>query len=456
MSTVLFRRQGDQVCDAAGVPLSGGSLSYFRAGTSTLQTTYSDAAGTVANTNPVVLNSAGRLITPVYLGDSYDYKELLKDSTGATVDPWPFDNIPKAVATASSANFAYPQIPWTPKTSGFSVAADDAGKGYECDTSSANIAVTLVSAATIGSGKGVWFKKIAAANSVTLTPSGSETIDGKTSLVLTGAYDCVGIFSDGASWFAVTWVKNDRLLLSQITTPSAPPSGTDLLYVKSGDVLALQNSSGVEKQFGKDPTVQTFTSGTAATYTPATGAVRIRVRMVGGGGGGGSALSGSGTAGNTTSFQGSASGVVAWTALGGGYGSSAPGAGGTGGADGTGTKVVRLNGGRGSTGVTSGTNIGGSGGGTVFGSGAPMTVAPSAGSSPAANTGGGGSGGGQSGSGDGGGGGGGEYVEFWVTASQLGSTATYTVAATASGAPAGGQAGGAGAAGLIIIEEFYH
>ncbi len=53
----------------------------------------------------------------------------------------------------------------------------------------------------------------------------------------------------------------------------------------------------------------------------------------------------------------------------------------------------------------------------------------------------------------GGGGGAGEYVKFWVN--NPGAT-TYTVGAGGAGGSAGGTAGGNGAAGVIIIEEFYN
>ena len=42
-----------------GTPLVGGRLRTFAAGTSTPKPTYADAAGTIANTNPVVLDARG-------------------------------------------------------------------------------------------------------------------------------------------------------------------------------------------------------------------------------------------------------------------------------------------------------------------------------------------------------------------------------------------------------------
>lgn len=277
MATVLFHRLGEQVTDSEGSPISGGLLYYYRAGTSTLQATYSDAAGTVPNTNPVVLNSAGRFTVPVYLGENYDYKEFLTDSSGATVDPWPFDNIPKAVSTVASANFAYPQVTWETKTASFSVFSTSAGYGYECDSTSAGITVTLVSASSIGSGRGIGFVKIAAGNSVTLTPAGSEKIGGKSTYVLHGNGDFVYITSDGAGWNVTSERRASVLNLAQTSTPSSTPaSGNDLIYPKAGDILALKTESAAEKIIGVAPE---FACGLTITNDDTTPNTKIAVTI---------------------------------------------------------------------------------------------------------------------------------------------------------------------------------
>lgn len=49
-----------QFLNSVGAPLSGGIVCTYAAGTSTPQATYTDSTGTVQNTNPIVLNSAGR------------------------------------------------------------------------------------------------------------------------------------------------------------------------------------------------------------------------------------------------------------------------------------------------------------------------------------------------------------------------------------------------------------
>jgi len=77
-------------------PVSGGKLYTYVAGTTTPQPTYSDVNLTVANANPVVLDSAGR--ATVFLSGS-SYKFVLKDSDDVTI--WTQDNV-QAVAPFST------------------------------------------------------------------------------------------------------------------------------------------------------------------------------------------------------------------------------------------------------------------------------------------------------------------------------------------------------------------
>jgi len=84
--------------DVNGDPVSGGKLYTYAAGTTTAQTTYSNVNLTVANANPVVLDSAGRATVFVTSGSSFKY--VLK--TSADVELWSADNIgavPKSTAT---------------------------------------------------------------------------------------------------------------------------------------------------------------------------------------------------------------------------------------------------------------------------------------------------------------------------------------------------------------------
>jgi len=84
---VAFPNIKPQFNDVNGVPLSGGLLYVYVAGTSTPATTYSDFALTTANANPIVLDSRGE--ANIYLADGA-YKFVLADSDDVTL--WTVDN----------------------------------------------------------------------------------------------------------------------------------------------------------------------------------------------------------------------------------------------------------------------------------------------------------------------------------------------------------------------------
>lgn len=77
-----------QFFDGNGNPLAGGKLTCYQAGTGILQDTFSDAALTVPNTNPVTLDAAGRAL--VFLTPTL-YRFKLQDS--ALVLVWDIDFI---------------------------------------------------------------------------------------------------------------------------------------------------------------------------------------------------------------------------------------------------------------------------------------------------------------------------------------------------------------------------
>jgi hypothetical protein len=81
---------GWQFFSDSGVPLSGGLIYTYTAGTTTPSTTYTSSQGNVANTNPIVLDSAGRPPSEIWLAPS-PYKFVLKTSTGITI--WTMDNL---------------------------------------------------------------------------------------------------------------------------------------------------------------------------------------------------------------------------------------------------------------------------------------------------------------------------------------------------------------------------
>lgn len=91
---------------SAGAPLVGGKIFTYDAGTTNPRVTYSDAAGTVPNTNPVILDARGEAL--VFWSGSY--KVVLQDSLGNVI--WTVDGIsdpgllPTALNTQLRADLA--------------------------------------------------------------------------------------------------------------------------------------------------------------------------------------------------------------------------------------------------------------------------------------------------------------------------------------------------------------
>jgi len=78
-----FYSPNQQFADNTGTPYAGGSLAFYASGTSTPLATYSDSALTIANTNPVVLDSAGRAGN-IFL-QNLAYKVVLSDVNGNVI-----------------------------------------------------------------------------------------------------------------------------------------------------------------------------------------------------------------------------------------------------------------------------------------------------------------------------------------------------------------------------------
>jgi len=82
---------GWQFFDDNGDPLTGGLLYTYAAGTTTPLATYTDSTGATPNTNPIVLDSAGRVTAQVFLTTGSSYKFVLQTSASVTI--WTKDNI---------------------------------------------------------------------------------------------------------------------------------------------------------------------------------------------------------------------------------------------------------------------------------------------------------------------------------------------------------------------------
>ena len=107
----LFAGVGAQFLDNNGNILSGGLIYTYNAGTTTPLATYTSNLGTVAQANPIVLDSAGRIPSgELWLTTGYGYKFVTKDSNGVLIGT--YDNVPSSAQppiTNDASSIAYEQ-----------------------------------------------------------------------------------------------------------------------------------------------------------------------------------------------------------------------------------------------------------------------------------------------------------------------------------------------------------
>lgn len=113
----------------------------------------------------------------------------------------PLSTYAQAISTATAASVgAINQLFSTVTTQSANFAPTSANDAtlYLC---SGNTTVTLPTAASMGSGGRLGFKKTdSAATTLTFTPNGAETIDGLTTLAVIERYALVILVSDGSNW----------------------------------------------------------------------------------------------------------------------------------------------------------------------------------------------------------------------------------------------------------------
>lgn len=98
---------GAQFFDNNGNPLSGGKLYSYDAGTTTPRVTYTSVSGSTPHSNPIILDSAGRVPSGGEIWVTVDtaYKFVLTTSTDVLIATW--DNISNSILSANAANITY-------------------------------------------------------------------------------------------------------------------------------------------------------------------------------------------------------------------------------------------------------------------------------------------------------------------------------------------------------------
>ena len=161
--------------DASGNTLSGAQLFFYRVGTSTKKDTYSDSDKTIANANPLVLDSAGRLPSDVFMLTDEQYKIVLAPSTDTDPPTSPIftrDNVSPVRSNPVADINTLAKGPGN-----YTVLIGDKGKWINVDASSGAVTITLPAVATATNGFFVYVKKVdSSVNAVTVDAVTSDVV----------------------------------------------------------------------------------------------------------------------------------------------------------------------------------------------------------------------------------------------------------------------------------------
>lgn len=220
----LFYLPRQFVIDGAGSPRAGAKLNFYQAGTLTRQDTYSDSALSVANTNPVVADSAGEF-GAIFL-QTKAYRVILTDSSDVTL--YDQDNVNEQGVSFGSGALV--------KSGNYTVTASDRGNFIEV-TAEATISLLALSSAGVGFSLAVFNTS---PDSVTVDPDGSETINGQTTLVIAPGGHLI-LTSTASEWKALEYGTTGSFTAT-LTGMSSSTTGT-VSWFKHGNTVALYTRS---------------------------------------------------------------------------------------------------------------------------------------------------------------------------------------------------------------------
>jgi hypothetical protein len=236
-----------QEFDNDGEPLVGGKVYTYAAGTTTDKVTYTDADETAQNTNPIILDSAGR--ANIWL-DEGAYKFVITDSNDVvirTVDDFAGNSAGAIVSYYVSANLNLTGI-------------YDNANIYASST----FTINLLPAATAGDG--FQFRVLNTSTGViTIDPNSSETINGASTIAIPA--NCWAlVYCDGTNWRAFD-VKGMALQdPGAVAITGGTVSGVDIASFSATTIDAL-TSAGIEFRTASETDILLLGAGNAANAT---------------------------------------------------------------------------------------------------------------------------------------------------------------------------------------------
>ena len=104
---------------------------------------------------------------------------------------------------AEAASLTPPSVTLASPSTDYTISTTSGSEEIYILTPSADINVNLPAASTAGSGYKYQIKNMASANSLTIDPNSTETIDGSSTYVISNQYESITIVTDGSNWFII-------------------------------------------------------------------------------------------------------------------------------------------------------------------------------------------------------------------------------------------------------------
>jgi microcystin-dependent protein len=209
-----------------GLPLNGGKLFTYQAGSTTPFTTYTDVNGLIANTNPIILGTDGRPPSTIWLTDGFFYKFILTDSSDVTIQT--YDNLYGIIGTAPSPPTPTPAgviVLWSGSIgsipSGWALCNGSNGTPDLRDRFVVGAGSTYAVDATGGSADAIVVSHTHTATSVVTDPGHTHTVNASTSYG--GSTDFAAAFGGGS----LTTNSGTTGITVATTNASAGTSGTN-------------------------------------------------------------------------------------------------------------------------------------------------------------------------------------------------------------------------------------
>lgn len=283
--------------NANGIPLAGGKLYTYAAGTTTPQASYTDQGGGTPNANPIILDANGEC--NMWLDPTLAYKVVLQDASG--VQQWSVDQVAGAGTSAlpqwnSTTNYAQGEI--AADASGFgllyvSLQNNNIGNALSnvsywrlingnirtvatnstllvtdevvnSDSSAGDLLLTLPAIATTPIGKRITIKDVGTGGHYTkINGSVSDLIDNSTGTRVIGPRGYFNVFNGGTEWKVTS--SSEKISCSLFMT-------ADQVLAAIGDVIFDT------KEFD---THGIYNTTTGVATIPAFGAGKYKVNLAG-------------------------------------------------------------------------------------------------------------------------------------------------------------------------------